>query len=233
MSCKILFYLSSTNLAAENSNIKIDGISIVIDCGFIKVHLNFNPLKVRFYDTSKSISRLIKSPISQATAIQRARIAGRHAPGKCFRMYTESAYNSLDPFPTPEILRSNMALTILHLKSLGIENILNFDFLTSPPIEALSEALEYLYSVNAINDNCRLKIPFGKLMSEFPLDPQLSAIILNSPKYQCTDEALTIAAMLSVKDVFLSPTKKESINAHRKFHVSEGIYSTPVVIVNH
>jgi ATP-dependent RNA helicase DDX35 len=170
------------------------------------------------------MERLIVTSVSQASAIQRAGRAGRTRPGKCFRMYTESAYNALHPSTIPEISRTNLAFPLLQLKAIGIDNIIKFDFLAPPPIQALTEALELLYSLNAIDDSAQLKEPFGKLLSEFPLEPMLATILLNSSKFKCTEEALTICAMLSVQNVFYLPEKKrtEAITAHRQFYVQEG-----------
>lgn len=71
----------STNIA--ETSVTIDGIVYVVDCGFAKQKL-YHP---RFKFDSLKIA-----PISQASAVQRAGRAGRTAPGKCFRLYTEQSY---------------------------------------------------------------------------------------------------------------------------------------------
>jgi ATP-dependent RNA helicase DDX35 len=120
------------------------------------------------------------------------------------------------------------------LKALGIDNILHFDFLDAAPTLALTEGLELLYSLNAIDDSANLKQPFGKLLSEFPMEPQLATVLLNSTKYQCTEEALVVCAMLSVQNVFCIPSKSrnEALAAHKKFHVEEGDHITYINIFN-
>ena len=66
-----------------------------------------------------------------------------------------------------------------------------------PAPETLMRALELLNYVGAIDDEGVLTEQ-GSIMSEFPLDPQLAKVLIDSPKYSCSNEALTIIAMLSV-----------------------------------
>jgi hypothetical protein len=52
----------------------------------------------------------------------------------CYRLYTEMAYrNELFASTIPEIQRTNLANTVLLLKSLGVKNLLEFDFMDPPP----------------------------------------------------------------------------------------------------
>ena len=103
---KIIF---STNIA--ETSLTIDGIVYVVDPGFSKQKV-YNP-RIR-------VESLLVSPISKASAHQRAGRAGRTRPGKCFRLYTEKAYKKeLMEQTYPEILRSNLGTVVLQLKKLG------------------------------------------------------------------------------------------------------------------
>lgn len=96
---------------------------------------------------------LIVVPISKASANQRAGRAGRVAPGKCFRLYTLWSYEKeLEESTIPEIQRSNIGNVILMLKSMGIDNLVDFDFLDPPPHDMLVRGLELLYALGALND---------------------------------------------------------------------------------
>ena len=53
------------------------------------------------------------TPISQAQARQRSGRAGREAPGKAFRLYTEGSFQQLPPATLPEIQRTNLASVVL------------------------------------------------------------------------------------------------------------------------
>lgn len=208
----------STNIA--EASVTIDGIVYVIDCGFVKLRA-FNP--------KTGIETLTATPISKASATQRAGRAGRTKPGKCHRLYTEAAYTSLPEATIPEIQRSNLAPIILQLKALGIDNILRFDFLTPPPAELVIRALELLYSLGALDDYAKLTRPLGVRMAELSVEPMMAKVLLSAPAFSCLSEILTIAAMVSLQGAVWfqhDGEKKATDTARRKFAAEEGDHLT-------
>ncbi|DBB04578.1 TPA: hypothetical protein ACH3X1_012656 [Trebouxia sp. C0004] len=132
----------STNIA--ETSLTIDGIVYVIDPGFAKQKV-YNP-RIR-------VESLLVSPISRASAHQRAGRAGRTRPGKCFRLYTEASFKKdLQEQTYPEILRSNLGSVVLQLKKLGIDDLVHFDFMDPPAPETLMRALELLNYLGALDD---------------------------------------------------------------------------------
>ncbi|CAG8437119.1 4210_t:CDS:2 [Diversispora eburnea] len=207
----------STNIA--ETSLTIDGIVYVVDPGFSKQKV-YNP-RIR-------VESLLVSPISKASAQQRAGRAGRTRAGKCFRLYTEKAFlKELQEQTYPEILRSNLGSVVLQLKKLGIDDLVHFDFMDPPAPETLMRALELLNYLAALDDDGNLT-PDGHLMAEFPLDPQLAKMLIESPKYKCSNEILSIAALLSVPNVFLRPNdlKKQAEDAKGKFAHTDGDHLT-------
>ncbi|KAG5522754.1 hypothetical protein RHGRI_034784 [Rhododendron griersonianum] len=200
----------ATNIA--ETSLTIDGIKYVIDPGFCKM---------KSYNPRTGMESLLVTPISKASANQRAGRSGRTGPGKCFRLYTAyNYYSDLDDNTVPEIQRTNLANVVLTLKSLGIHDLLNFDFMDPPPAEALLKALELLFALGALNKLGELT-KVGRRMAEFPLDPMLSKMIAASEKYQCSDEIISIAAMLSVgSSIFYRPKDKQvhADTARMNFH---------------
>ncbi|XP_059639586.1 pre-mRNA-splicing factor ATP-dependent RNA helicase DEAH1-like isoform X1 [Cornus florida] len=200
----------ATNIA--ETSLTIDGIKYVIDPGFSKMN-SYNP--------RTGMESLLVTPISKASAMQRAGRSGRTGPGKCFRLYTAyNYYNDLEDNTIPEIQRTNLANVVLTLKSLGIHDLLNFDFMDPPPAEALLKALELLFALSALNKLGELT-KVGRRMAEFPLDPMLSKMIVASEKYKCSDEIISIAAMLSIgNSIFYRPKDKQvhADNARLNFH---------------
>jgi len=159
----------STNIA--ETSLTIDGIVYVVDPGFSKQKL-YNP-RIR-------VESLLVSPISKASAQQRAGRAGRTRPGKCFRLYTEKDFmKELEEQTHPEILRSNLANTVLELVKAGIKDLVRFDYVDAPAPETLMRALELLNYLAALDDDGNLTA-MGSMMSEFPLDPQVLVFRLQS-----------------------------------------------------
>jgi len=207
----------ATNVA--ETSITIDGIVYVVDPGFAKQKV-YNP-RIR-------VESLLVSPVSKASASQRAGRAGRTQPGKCFRLYTEKAFKlELTEQTYPEILRSNLGVVVLTLKKLGIEDLVHFDFLDPPAPETLMRALEMLNFLGCLSDEGDLT-DVGDQAAEFPLDPQLAMMLINSPKMKCSNEALSIAAMLSAPMVFLRPKEnaREADDCKQRFSHLDGDHLT-------
>uniref|UniRef100_A0A8C3UEF2 RNA helicase n=1 Tax=Catharus ustulatus TaxID=91951 RepID=A0A8C3UEF2_CATUS len=188
----------ATNIA--ETSVTIDGIVYVLDPGFCKQ---------KSYSARTGMESLVVTPCSRASANQRAGRAGRVAPGKCFRLYTAWAFqHELEETPVPEIQRADLGSLVLLLKSLGINDLIHFDFLDPPPHETLVLALEQLYALGALNHLGELTT-LGRRMAELPVEPMLAKMILASEQYGCTEEVLTVAAMLSVNNaVFYRPKDK-------------------------
>lgn len=213
----------ATNIA--ETSITIDGIYYVVDPGFVKQNA---------YDAKVGMDSLIVTPISQAQARQRSGRAGRTGPGKCYRLYTEAAYrNEMLPNPVPEIQRTNLAYTVLTLKAMGINDLLHFDFMDPPPIQTLLTALEQLYALSALDDE-GLLTRLGRKMAEFPLEPPLSKMLIQSVDLGCSEEILTVVAMLSVQNVFYRPKEKQAASDQKKakFHQPEGDHLTLLTVYN-
>ena len=204
----------ATNIA--ETSLTIDGIVYVIDPGFVKENV---------YNAKTGMESLVVTPCSRASANQRSGRAGRVAPGKCFRLYTKFAFhNELDDSTMPEIQRTNLNSVVLLLKSLGINNLMEFDFMDAPPAETLIRALENLYALGALNDKGALT-KLGRQMAEFPTDPMLARSILAADKHGCVEEVLSIIAMLGESaSLFYRPKDKKMLadSARARFTIKEG-----------
>eukprot|EP00871_Galdieria_phlegrea_P001848 jgi/Galph1/2664/GphlegSOOS_G1363.1 len=211
----------ATNIA--EASLTIDGIYYVVDPGFAKQ---------KVYNPKLGMDSLVVAPISQASARQRAGRAGRTGPGKCFRLYTEYAYkNEMLPTTVPEIQRTNLSNTVLTLKALGINDLIHFDFMDPPPTQHLIAAMENLFCLGALDDEGMLT-RLGRKMAEFPMEPPLSKMLLASVDLGCSEEIVTIVAMLSVQNVFYRPKDKQAIADQKKakFHQPEGDHVTLLAV---
>lgn len=208
----------ATNIA--ETSLTVDGIMYVVDAGYSK-------LKV--YNPRMGMDTLQITPISQANASQRAGRAGRTGPGKAFHLYTEQAFKNEFYIQTiPEIQRTNLANTVLLLKSLGVKDLLDFDFMDPPPQDTITTSLFDLWALGAL-DHIGDLTAIGRTMTAFPMDPSLAKMLITaSTEYECSEEMLTIVSMLSVPSVFYRPKERqeESDAAREKFFVHESDHLT-------
>lgn len=88
-------------------------------------------------------------------------------------------------------------------------------------------ALELLHYLAALDDDGNLT-PLGSIMAEFPLDPQLAKMLIVSPEFGCSNEILSLTAMLSVPNVFMRPAsqRKEADLAKAQFTHPDGDHLT-------
>lgn len=204
----------ATNIA--ETSLTIDGIVYVIDPGYVKENV---------YNPATGMSNLVVVPCSRASANQRSGRAGRVGPGKCFRLYTKFAYmNEMDESTTPEIQRTNLNGVVLQLKSLGINELLEFEFMDPPPTEALIGALNQLFALQALNHRGELT-KLGRQMAEFPTDPMLAKAVLAADKEGCVEEVLSIVSMLGeASALFFRPKDKKihADSARNRFTVKDG-----------
>ena len=214
----------ATNIA--ETSVTIDGIKYVIDPGFCK-QKSFNP--------RSGMESLIVTPVSQAGARQRAGRAGRVAPGKCFRLYTAWSFeNEMEENNIPEIQRTNLGNVVLTLKSLGIDDLIHFDFLDPPPVETIMSALEQLYALGALNDHGQLT-KLGRKMAELPMDPKMSKAIISAEDMGVVSELVTVCGMLSAGNaVFFRPKDKiiHADAAHKLFHREGGDHLMLLAVYN-
>ncbi|QCE09158.1 pre-mRNA-splicing factor ATP-dependent RNA helicase DEAH7 [Vigna unguiculata] len=207
----------ATNIA--ETSLTVDGIFYVIDSGYGKM---------KVYNPRMGMDALQVFPVSRAAADQRAGRAGRTGPGTCYRLYTESAYlNEMLSSPVPEIQRTNLGNVVLLLKSLKVENLLDFDFMDPPPQDNILNSMYQLWVLGALNNVGGLT-DLGWKMVEFPLDPPLAKMLLTGDLLGCLEEVLTIVSMLSVPSVFFRPKDRaeESDAARERFFVPESDHLT-------
>ena len=72
------------------------------------------------------------------------------------------------------------------------------------PLQTLISAMEQLHSLSALDEE-GLLTRLGRRMAEFPLEPQLCKMLIQSVHLGCSEEILTIVSMLSVQNIFYRP----------------------------
>ncbi|XP_011841823.1 PREDICTED: putative pre-mRNA-splicing factor ATP-dependent RNA helicase DHX32 [Mandrillus leucophaeus] len=170
-----------------------NSVKFVIDVG-VERRKVYNP-RIR-------ANSLVMQPISQSQAEIRKQILGSSSSGKFFCLYTEEfASKDMTPLKPAEMQEANLTSMVLFMKRIDIAGLGHCDFMNRPAPESLMQALEDLDYLAALDNDGNLS-EFGIIMSEFPLDPQLSKSILASCEFDCVDEVLTIAAMVTAPNCF-------------------------------
>jgi ATP-dependent RNA helicase DHX8/PRP22 len=218
-------------LPPAETSVTLDGIRYVVDCG---------KHKSREYKSSTGMESLVISDISKAQAAQRMGRAGRVSEGICLRLYPKESYDRLADTTVPEILRVNLAQVVLQLKGMGIHDPRSFSFLTPPSAESILKSFEILAALGAIDKSMDLTV-YGKEMSQLPLDPIYANLLLQSSKFECVAEILTVVAMLSAENIFYHPGRggddrgglaARGAAAHRRFASYEGDLPTLLNVYN-
>ena len=190
----------ATNIA--ETSVTVPGIRHVIDSG---------KAKFKSYNSRLGFETLLSKPISKSAAIQRKGRAGREAAGKCYRLYTEACFLDFQDSTTPEILRCDLAATLLGLKARGVNDVFNFPLLDAPPRQAIAEALLQLLQIGALDDAGHITV-LGQRIAKLPLSPFFGRALVEaaSPDADCLDEVVDIVACLAVETILLRPRSEEA-----------------------
>ncbi len=201
----------ATNVA--ETSVTIDGIRTVIDSG---------QARIARYDAERGIGTLAIEEISQASAEQRRGRAGRTAPGRCLRLWTESNHLNREAVNTPEIQRSDLAEVVLLLHSLGVKAAATFDWLTPPDPVAVQQAERLLYVLGALSGNAAAEVQItavGRQMLRLPMHPRYARMLLEAREHRCVGIAALCAALVSGRDflIHLSRDSKYMAEAREQF----------------
>lgn len=204
----------STNIA--ETSVTINGVTTVIDSGLAKLN---------FYNPRTYTSSLVETQVSKASCNQRRGRAGRTCPGTCYRLYSRDDFESRQLYTTEEIYRTDLSEVVLRMAELDITDFESFDFISPPGKEGILGAIDTLNLLGALNEDRTLS-HIGKMMTEFPLEPRVSRILVESiMRYpEVLDEALIAAAFLSTTSPFVLPPGEEmdARKAHHAFRDIQG-----------
>ncbi|MDR0456665.1 MAG: ATP-dependent RNA helicase [Treponema sp.] len=214
----------ATNIA--ETSVTIDGITAVIDSGLSKLN---------WYNPRSFTSSLVEAPISKASANQRKGRAGRTREGVCYRLYTRRDFENRPLFTTEEIFRTDLSEVILRMADLGITDFEDFDFISVPEKEALIAGIETLNLLGALEPDRSLS-NIGRLMTEFPLAPRQSRIIVEAIVHypQVIHETVIAAAFLSTQSPYILPPGEETDarKAHHRFRDDNGDFVSYLKLFN-
>ncbi|KAJ4963552.1 hypothetical protein NE237_023491 [Protea cynaroides] len=182
---KVIF---ATNLA--ETSLTIPGVKYVVDSGMVK-ESRFEP------STGMNVLKVCRA--SQSSADQRAGRAGRTAPGKCYRMYSEYDFQCMPSHQEPEIGRVHLGVAVLRILALGIKNVQEFDFVDAPSPKAIDIAIRNLIQLGAITlKNGAFELTDdGRYLVKLGIEPRLGKLIIDGYCYGLRKEGLVLAAVMA------------------------------------
>jgi ATP-dependent helicase HrpA len=203
----------ATNVA--ETSLTVPGIGAVVDPGTARVSR---------YSARLKVQRLPIEPISQASADQRKGRCGRTSDGICIRLYDQDDFDARPRFTDPEILRTSLASVILQMAALELGDVEDFPFLDPPDARQVRDGVALLRELGALEpvsaSGARNRLtPLGRRLAQLPVDPRFGRMVLEGDRLGCAEEAIVIAAGLSIQDPRESPAEARQAAAeqHARF----------------
>ena len=211
----------ATNIA--ETSITIPDVVYVVDTGKIK--------EIR-YDPERHMSSLVSAWVGSSNLNQRAGRAGRHRPGEYFGILGQRRASELHPYQTVEMKRVDLSNVVMHVKALDFPGMEVEEVLAAtiepPSPERVTAAMGNLKMVGALDEDQKLT-SLGRVLLQLPVEVQMGRLVLFGSFFRCLDKALTLAAILTNRDPFLSPPalKKEAA-AVKNSWTPQGFQSDPL-----
>ena len=189
----------ATNVA--ETSLTIEGVRVVIDSGLARI--------ARF-DARRGINTLLVEKISRASADQRAGRAGRTAPGRCLRLWTEREHLELAAQELPEVKRLDLAEVVLTLKASGVDDVASFRWLEPPEPRALARAEQLLVDLGALSVSDSRITQLGQRMLAFPVHPRYARMLLAAQEHRCVRAIALIAAVTQGRNLLRRAEGKQA-----------------------
>lgn len=210
----------STNIA--ETSVTVDGVRFVVDSGRVKE---------MSYDAQYKMNKLKEFWISRASAEQRKGRSGRTGPGVCFRLFSEDDYDALADYAIPEIKRMPLCSLFLQMKSMGIDDVRNFQFIENPSQSTINESLQSLVEHGALTHNDEVLTPIGNMLAQLPVDITIGKMLIMGSLFDVIEPVMSLAAVLSVQ----SPYTRNAYNnpeACTRRRPLESDHGDPITLLN-
>lgn len=187
----------ATNIA--ETSITIPDVVYVVDTAKIKEQR---------YDPERHMSSLVSAWVGSSNLNQRAGRAGRHRSGEYFGILGRAHASALHPYQTVEMKRVDLSNVVMHVKALNFPGMAVEDVLAAtieaPHPERVEAAMKDLQMVGALDSGKNLT-SLGRVLLQLPVEAQMGRLVLYGSFFRCLDQALTLAAILTNRDPFVSP----------------------------
>jgi ATP-dependent RNA helicase HrpB len=180
----------ATNIA--QTSLTIPGVTSVVDSGLVKISR---------WDPNIGFDRLETVKISRQSAEQRAGRAGRIAPGQVLRLWTKAEDRGRREADEPEILRVDLASTLLMIMAFHPGDPRKFELFERPSERAFEAGLELLELLGAYDLKKHVLTSRGRTLVSFPVHPRLGVILERAAKLGVLKQGATLAALTAERDI--------------------------------
>ncbi|KAF5370240.1 hypothetical protein D9615_010076 [Tricholomella constricta] len=198
----------ATNIA--ETSITIPDVVYVVDTAKVKEQR---------YDPERHMSSLVSAWVGSSNLNQRAGRAGRHRPGEYFGILGRAHAEALQPYQTVEMKRVDLSNVVMHVKALNFPGMAVEDVLAAtieaPLPERVAAAMKDLQMVGALDADKNLT-SLGRVLLQLPVEAQMGRLVLYGSFFRCLDQALTLAAILTNREPFMSPMHLKAEAAAKK-----------------
>ncbi|KAF7436819.1 hypothetical protein PC9H_003652 [Pleurotus ostreatus] len=198
----------ATNIA--ETSVTIPDVVYVVDTAKVKEQR---------YDPDRHMSSLVSAWVGSSNLNQRAGRAGRHRPGEYFGILGQKHAQELHPHQTVEMKRVDLSNVVMHVKALDFPGMAVEDVLAAciepPSPERVVAAMKDLFMVGALDEDQNLT-SLGRLLLQLPVEVQMGRLVLYGSFFRCLDDALTLAAIMTNRDPFVSPLHRRKEAQERK-----------------
>ncbi|WP_106128565.1 ATP-dependent helicase HrpB [Pseudosporangium ferrugineum] len=172
--------------AVAESSLTVPGVRAVVDAGLSRVPR---------MDHGRGLGALVTVPVSRAAAVQRAGRAGREAPGRVYRCWSQAQHDRLPAQPEPEVAAADLTGFALDLALWGHPDGSSLALPDAPPPGALQAARATLRALGATGDDGRIT-PRGRRLADAGLHPRLARALLDGAAQVGARRAAEIVALL-------------------------------------
>jgi ATP-dependent helicase HrpB len=180
----------ATNVA--ETSVTVEGITGVVDTGLARQLV---------FDARLGLDRLQLTPISRASADQRAGRAGRLAAGVCLRLWSEAEHAQRPAQTDPEVRRVDLAGAMLQMMLFGETDMVRFPWLDPPPEQVVDRSLSLLRQLEAIDERSITEL--GRQIARLPVHPRLAVLLIEGQLLGEARPTAMAAALLSERDPFV------------------------------
>jgi ATP-dependent helicase HrpB len=173
--------------AVAESSLTVPGVRIVVDAGLAREPRT---------DLARGLSALVTVRVSRSGAHQRAGRAGREAPGRVYRCWSQSDHGRLPAHPEPEIAIADLTGFALALAQWGDPDGTDLALLDPPPVAAMTVARQTLQALDAVNVDGRVT-ERGRRLATAGVHPRLARALVDGGRLVGARRTAELVAILA------------------------------------